>query len=490
MPRDRPSVVTGRAARKISIMRVPSPFRSSATVVLIVAVIVRAGVLWGVPGGLAEDVDSYAAVADNLLHHGVFGYGDRATAFRPPLYPILLATCRSTGLPWIGSAGAAHLLLALATVALSIGLARRLGLGEQAWIAGLLVICDPILLFHSRLLMTETLSAALVTAALWMATEAARRSTGPAWFLAGVLLGLNALTRPTFLPWIAVAVAVVLIVGQHAACAECLPPRPGERRSARLFPSTWAWREAALTALGALAVLSPWAARNAILFGRPILGTTHGGYTLYLANNPDYYAYLWAGRRDRVWDSATFDRHWKDELHAAHVTDEPAADRLAYSLARRTIATQPGTFLRACVQRLASFWGVLPHDVLGEESVSRRAARYLVAVFYTIEFVAAICGTWSLFVGRREGWHGAGHPPHRPDPAEAGSRGGGREGKIAVYWAAAAVLILTLAHLFYWTNMRMRAPIMPVIAIAAAAGMRLPVKPFAPLSFRAKRDTL
>ena len=40
------------------------------------------------------------------------------------------------------------------------------------------------------------------------------------------------------------------------------------------------------------AVVSPWVIRNRLVFGRWIATTTHGGYTLLLGNNPDFYRHL------------------------------------------------------------------------------------------------------------------------------------------------------------------------------------------------------
>ena len=50
-----------------------------------------------------------------------------------------------------------------------------------------------------------------------------------------------------------------------------------------------------------LLVLSPWLIRNVLLFGEPIWTTTHGGYTLALANNPVYYDDVLHGPSGRVW---------------------------------------------------------------------------------------------------------------------------------------------------------------------------------------------
>jgi len=38
-------------------------------------------------------------------------------------------------------------------------------------------------------------------------------------------------------------------------------------------------------------------------------------------------------------------------------------------------------------------------------------------------------------------------------------------------WGVLVVLAFTAVHTFYWTNLRMRAPLMPFVAIVAAAGM-------------------
>jgi hypothetical protein len=37
-------------------------------------------------------------------------------------------------------------------------------------------------------------------------------------------------------------------------------------------------------------------------------------------------------------------------------------------------------------------------------------------------------------------------------------------------WGILLALVFTAVHTFYWTNIRMRAPLMPAVAIAAAAG--------------------
>ena len=69
------------------------------------------GVLWALRGNLTDDPDAYRQIAENLLRHGVFAMGEgdhpQPTAYRPPLYPVVLSnlpaatgsTFRSSRLP-------------------------------------------------------------------------------------------------------------------------------------------------------------------------------------------------------------------------------------------------------------------------------------------------------------------------------------------------------------------------------------------------------
>ena len=147
-------------------------------------------------------------------------------------------------------------------------------------LAGLLVACDPILLNQQTLVMTETLAAFLAILALWCL---ARFDGSRSWFnaaLAGGAIGLAVLCRPTFL---AVAGA-----GRawHAGWSAVDPDFRFQISDFRLAADV-GWRLLNLAAFGvaAAAVISPWAIRNYRVFGKPIVTTTHGGYTLYLANN-------------------------------------------------------------------------------------------------------------------------------------------------------------------------------------------------------------
>ena len=272
-------------------------------------------------GEVGADVDLYRGLAANLLA-GV-GYVSPetgvATAFRPPLVPLIYAT--------LGNADWAILLFQIlagaATAGLTVRLARSLGLAwPAAGIAGAIVACDPILLRYTPRPMTEV-TAALLTAGLLCRLckasqtrasrdrqEAQRRGLkgsvaalpdgrgsrgGFAPLLTGALFGLCALCRPT-----------VWAFGGLLALAwvwDRLRGRAG-----------WLHGRGTLAAglAGAALIVGPWAARNAAVFGRPILMTTHGGYTLHLANNEVFYEEVVRGPAGAVWEGESL-RRWQAE---------------------------------------------------------------------------------------------------------------------------------------------------------------------------------
>ena len=195
---------------------------------------------------LRDDPDAYRRIAENLLADGTFSMDEpderpepsssvrtpnpekapwkTPTAYRPPLYPVVLSNLAAGDGMQISLAKVAglQLLLGVGTVWLTWATARRLQIGNcklqianvgdggpapaAGWshptimplVAGVIVACDPILLNQSALVMTETLAAFLAILALWCL---ARFDGQRSWFnagLAGGAMGLAVLCRPTF----------------------------------------------------------------------------------------------------------------------------------------------------------------------------------------------------------------------------------------------------------------------------------------------------
>lgn len=437
---------------------------TSCLIFLLAVLFVRGGFLFSRSTGLSDDPDAYRVIAETLSQTGVFGLpmGEatsatnelaRPSAFRPPLYPWLLS--------WlVGDDGklantpvaVLHGLFGVLTIGLTWDIARRLISVRAAWISAGLVLIDPILLWQSTLVMTETIATLLVVMVWWWWVvriavddqDAASRERSPtrimnAFVLGGLLL-LAILCRPTFLVWAAMILASMVWVG----------PVCRVRRAAMIGVTT------VVIALG----IGVWTLRNVTAVGYPVWGTTHGGYTLLLANNDSFYDYLetrpwqlpW---RNEAWDASDFFTEFESLPRSG---DERADDRVAYDAARSTIADRPEIFWYSCWVRLTRLWQPFPHAT-GDRSTASILAVGLFHSFVYLMVFAAMVRHRGAFHPRQ--WH-----PRQWHPRRWRSHLGTG---IALWPAIALVVTLSGVHAVYWSNPRMRSPAIPVIAIAAAA---------------------
>ena len=148
---------------------------------------------------LNEDRDAYREIAENLATYRIYGLGrsnetPRPTAYRPPLYPVLLAKLAGEGLAVTPLRVAIlHWLLGMGTVGLTWFTAGMLcaesGDARNAtsrwtateWrptLAALIVACDPILLHWSTYVMTETLAASCHVSSCLNSSRTSRGSPG------------------------------------------------------------------------------------------------------------------------------------------------------------------------------------------------------------------------------------------------------------------------------------------------------------------------
>lgn len=401
------------------------PPRWMLLALLLLALVVRGRVILASRETLDDDPDGYRWVAESIYHDGVFAVRENPglpTARRAPLYPLVLAPSYFTGLPAPQVIGFLHVVLGLATVWATWRLGRQWNLPPGTSVAAAaLVALDPLLLWQSAQPMTETMATLLAAAALLAVGRAAGEPSLVRSAVAGALLGLCVLCRPVFLVWLGLIGCVLTWRAVRA------------RRVAPL----------AALAAGAALVLAPWAIRNVRELGTPVITTTHGGFTLLLANNPDFYEYLRNGRWGAVWNGASIYDAQEQPLAPA---DEISLDRANYRQATENIRAEPAMFAWSCLARLGRLWNVLPHATSADESTARRGLRYAVAICYALEFTLAAAGVWFL------------------------------RGKLFAppwLWATLLVLSITLVHAFFWTDMRMRAPLVPVVALAAAYGATL-----------------
>lgn len=410
-------------------------------VVCVIACLARAGMLWRQGELLNVDVDAYLEIAQHVAAGDGFSRDQplHATAYRPPLYPLLIAAVfKLGGSPFV--LGLIHVVLGTLTTVLTFRVARLLNLGSASIIAAGLVAIDPLLLQYTILPMTETLCATLVVLWCWCVLEFPTTSNGThprrvcPPLLHGATFGLICLCRPGFL-------AVVVFVAVGELVRSLIKLRTGTHRDELLR----ALRSAVWSAVGLGMVLGPWMVRNAVLMGKTTPATTHGGYTLLLANNPVFYHEVVTQPWGTAWQGDSLNR-WQQELEAAlkdagiPPADEVSRDRWMYRRAVSHIQTEPRLFGQACVWRALRFWDLAPWKKPGGY------LKFLVwstAIFYGLISCGILVGLYRL---RPVEW---------------------------IRWRLLLLLplVLWMTHWVYWTDMRMRAPVVPIIALLAARAL-------------------
>ena len=415
---------------------------------LLLSLAVRGLAMFARTEELTHDRDAYLGIARGIAAgRGMCSPESFSpTAFRPPLYPSLLGVLM-VALPTSVAVGLINAVAGVVTVWATLRAGESLGLGRASLIAAALVAIDPMLLWYGTQPMTESICAGLVSLLVMAAVggtvvgqqeamqESPRSRFGLVWassggdrFCVGVLFGLLVLCRPTFWPLVGVmAVGWVF----RAACVETT------RLSLKRLP----WRVIA----GTLFVVAPWVIRNQLVIGAPLLTTTHGGYTLLLANNSVFsnevvdqpWGTVWSGESLARWQ-VELDERLERELGPN--ASELERDRRLSQWGREFITAESRRFARAVLHRVRSLWSVVPHgDAKGGPS---RLVIAAVGGFYSILLLAFVVGMF--VVARRSEW------PR---------------------WWLLYALVITVqgVHLVYWTNARMRAPLTPVIALFAVA---------------------
>jgi hypothetical protein len=175
--------------------------------------------------------------------------------------------------------------------------------------------------------------------------------------------------------------------------------------------------------------------------GKTIWTTTHGGYTLLLANNPILLEHYEKESLSRDWNETRFHEWWAEKSAGAASAAELQQDSYANGLAWQSIRDRPVGFAWACIARLGWLWGWWPSHA---ESTSRFAI-VMIGVWYgftTLLFAVAALSGLSHF---RKSF----------DPC----------------WLPAIALTLGICgvHMVYWSNMRMRAPLVPVVYVTCGS---------------------
>lgn len=199
-------------------------------IVVAVALALRAAfvALAVVPEPLRADAGEYARYAHNLVVHGVYSLATSEPpppdSFRSPGYPWFLAVCRWLGgeSGWLPLALWLQVGLGAATAAAGYSLVRRVVPFWAALCAALATAFSPHLAVASGYVLTECLTAAVLTGALALLVRA-RPAAVSRHLLAGLAMGMAVLCNETLLPMaLALAVPVWRSRGGRVAAAFAL----------------------------------------------------------------------------------------------------------------------------------------------------------------------------------------------------------------------------------------------------------------------------
>jgi 4-amino-4-deoxy-L-arabinose transferase-like glycosyltransferase len=399
---------------------------------------------WAVIAGDARrfsDSDSYIEIADNVLAGYGFIWGDPAVTDlwqwvgRPPLYPLLIAATRFhlAGREFL-ALYLVQVILSTATVALFALSARRFLGGVAAGVTALLVALDPYLIFNTGAVLSETLFTFFLAAFFYGITalsgdEAAcgrqtllapRPSPGPlpegegtvhrerciCEFAAGAAIaGLAA--GGSFLTRPSLLLLVLVFTAFVAAWAR---PRLSAIVSA-----------ASILVIAFLMVL-PWGVRNHRVTGHWVFTTLGVGASLYDGLGPQA-------------DGSSNMSFMHSMPQLAHKNEYDRDAYLRYR-ALRAAAEDPSRVMKLAAVKMARFWSPVPNN-----AQFSGAAYVAASLLYTLPLYALAALALAFKVpGRR-----------------------------ALFILLAAPVYFTVVHSIFVASARYRTPVMPFVAMLAAA---------------------
>lgn len=369
---------------------------TSALLPVLAAIVARVAWVLAVPTRPVGDFAMYLEAAAHLRAHGAL---DPEFVYMPG-YVLLLATVQALG----GGVLAAKL---VGAVLGGLGAALVYGLAHHLWDARQEGAAD-VSASGGRERRAAVTAAWLY--ALWPGGIAVASVTGTD-MPAGFFLGAAALALAHFGPRRPVLAAVLFGVGMGLAAWIRAVALPLALLGGFYFLAVGTpWRRAArLTALAAavaLAMLGPWAVRNAARYGELFVTDSHGGLTALVGANPNTEG-AYSRSLNRMFREAT----GHDVLAEPH----REVDRVAYRLAREWTAFSPGYSLGLAAlraerllarERPLLYWpifrsGVLPAEKAAWFGARRRGLEVLADGFWALLAIGFLAGTGLALARRR-----------------------------------------------------------------------------------------
>jgi len=311
----------------------------------------------------------------------------------------------------------------VATVAVTYFLARRIYNHRTGLVAAMLYALLPTPLYFEAEILLDPLFTLLFVGAIcclvvWLQTGSSRSA-----ILAGLLIGLAALTRPTALMLLPV-VAVLLVF--------------------RFSRNTRRWHQMALLAAVCAAVVGITFARNLVVAGDPVMVVSQGGINLYLGNHE---------HADGV--SATMPKPLGHNWRIKQITEVAEREEgrslkpgeVSTFWTRRVIqwvSDQPGAFLTLYVKKFAQAFS--NREVSNNRDLAGMFDNILLLKYNPLSFAVLLgLSVLGLMLTRRSGGH---------------------------LWVVVLVVVAYVATIaLFFFNSRFRLPLLPLFAVLSAGGV-------------------
>jgi 4-amino-4-deoxy-L-arabinose transferase-like glycosyltransferase len=312
------------------------------TVIFVVAVIFRVYGVFAYPTVPSADAGDYHRLATGLVQgRGFVNSAGTLTAWRPPAYPVFLATIYKVVGIYFVRATIVQSILGGLTVLLLVAVTSAILGWRDALVAGLIAAVYPALFWLPRLLLSENLSLFLLLLSLGVIILYLR-TLRLVWMIAfGVLCALNTLVRGAnlFFP-AAVALGLIFISWRSRRLKSVIVP---------LLVLTVAF----------VVTLIPWTMRNYRVFHHFVPIATQDGITLYASYWPPQVngKLIWGtlpGPEDPV------------VVAAAQAGDEVATSKYLNQVTLQRLREEPLFFFRLIPSKLISLlvpldWEIFPH---------------------------------------------------------------------------------------------------------------------------------
>ncbi|HEX2063999.1 MAG TPA: hypothetical protein VHE80_06225 [Acidimicrobiales bacterium] len=307
-----------------------------------------------------RDAHHYHSIAEavgdgrGLVHPFPFGT-PHATAWRPPLYPVLLGGLYAVAGPKLGAAQALNVGLGVGVVVLAALVARRLAGWRAGVVAGALTAVFPPLVFNDGVPLSEPLGLLLLLGTVLLLSDGRTA-------LAGLSSGLLMLTRPSAQFFTAAVAAWVLW--------------------------RFGWRKALVYGALATVVVAPWLVRNWVRMDSPVLVTSNG-FNLNAAYSPE-------ARATQDFVDAVLDPRLAGVR--AGITNAAELDSVLRRRALRSVREDPAQVAKVAVRNVRNLLELRPSRNENAEKKDGRnlQLRRLSLPLVWVVLAAGLAGLWSL----------------------------------------------------------------------------------------------